>query len=792
MEQNRQTIEKYIEKINKETIPDILPAIATRTKMITYPNTVIPMFIGREKSLEALELSLSKFNNYVFLVSQKELDTDDPTAEELHKIGTVAKIVQISKMPNGDYKILVEGLKRASVKEIMEFEKSFIFSVSIFDSSYKKTKILEALVRKVKNLFQKYMELIKKFPQEAFLSIEETTDPEIIADLIASILPLELDEKQELLEIVNLKKLLETELEILTREIELLEIEEKLENSVKEKIEKTQKEFYLREKLKVIQNELEDGEDREIEEIKEKIEKTELPSEVKEKAEKELSRLAKMSPYSPESSVIRTYLDQIINFPWEKRDSYDVDFEKAEKLLSENHYGLEDVKERILEYIAIKNMYPSSKSPILCFVGAPGVGKTSLGKSIADSLGRKYVRISLGGVKDEAEIRGHRRTYVGALPGRIIQSISKAQSINPVIVLDEIDKMGISYQGDPSAALLEVLDPEQNNSFVDHYMELPVDLSDVIFVTTANVVHTIPPALLDRMEVIFISGYTDVEKYEIAKKYILPKLEREIGIKDKIYSFTPSAIKEIILHYTREAGVRSLEKQISKLIRKVVLNYSKNNKIIKINKNNISEYLGKPVYFDTKKNVSSEVGVVTGMAWTAYGGTILTIEAEKLSGKGNFTITGQLGDVMKESARISLTLVEKLIQQYYKEDTDIKKYDIHIHVPEGAVPKDGPSAGVTLTTAVFSCITGKEVKNSVSMTGEITLKGHVLPVGGIKEKILSAYRSGITEIILPYENQKDYDKIPQEVKDKINVHFVKDIKEVLSLALKGGINFENN
>ena len=634
MEQNRQTIEKYIEKINKETIPDILPAIATRTKMITYPNTVIPMFIGREKSLEALELSLSKFNNYVFLVSQKELDTDDPTAEELYKIGTVAKIVQISKMPNGDYKILVEGLKRASVKEIMEFEKSFIFSVLIFDSSYKKTKILEALVRKVKNLFQKYMELIKKFPQEAFLSIEETTDPEIIADLIASILPLELDEKQELLEIVNLKKLLETELEILTREIELLEIEEKLENSVKEKIEKTQKEFYLREKLKVIQNELEDGEDREIEEIKEKIEKTELPSEVKEKAEKELSRLAKMSPYSPESSVIRTYLDQIINFPWEKRDSYDVDFEKAEKLLSENHYGLEDVKERILEYIAIKNMYPSSKSPILCFVGAPGVGKTSLGKSIADSLGRKYVRISLGGVKDEAEIRGHRRTYVGALPGRIIQSISKAQSINPVIVLDEIDKMGISYQGDPSAALLEVLDPEQNNSFVDHYMELPVDLSDVIFVTTANVVHTIPPALLDRMEVIFISGYTDVEKYEIAKKYILPKLEREIGIKDKIYSFTPSAIKEIILHYTREAGVRSLEKQISKLIRKVVLNYSKNNKIIKINKNNISEYLGKPVYFDTKKNVSSEVGVVTGMAWTAYGGTILTIEAEKLSGKG--------------------------------------------------------------------------------------------------------------------------------------------------------------
>jgi len=792
MEQNRQTIEKYIEKINKETIPDILPAIATRTKMITYPNTVIPMFIGREKSLEALELSLSKFNNYVFLVSQKELDTDDPTAEELYKIGTVAKIVQISKMPNGDYKILVEGLKRASVKEIMEFEKSFIFSVLIFDSSYKKTKILEALVRKVKNLFQKYMELIKKFPQEAFLSIEETTDPEIIADLIASILPLELDEKQELLEIVNLKKLLETELEILTREIELLEIEENLENSVKEKIEKTQKEFYLREKLKVIQNELEDGEDREIEEIKEKIEKTELPSEVKEKAEKELSRLAKMSPYSPESSVIRTYLDQIINFPWEKRDSYDVDFEKAEKLLSENHYGLEDVKERILEYIAIKNMYPSSKSPILCFVGAPGVGKTSLGKSIADSLGRKYVRISLGGVKDEAEIRGHRRTYVGALPGRIIQSISKAQSINPVIVLDEIDKMGISYQGDPSAALLEVLDPEQNNSFVDHYMELPVDLSDVIFVTTANVVHTIPPALLDRMEVIFISGYTDVEKYEIAKKYILPKLEREIGIKDKIYSFTPSAIKEIILHYTREAGVRSLEKQISKLIRKVVLNYSKNNKIIKINKNNISEYLGKPVYFDTKKNVSSEVGVVTGMAWTAYGGTILTIEAEKLSGKGNFTITGQLGDVMKESARISLTLVEKLIQQYYKEDTDIKKYDIHIHVPEGAVPKDGPSAGVTLTTAVFSCITGKEVKNSVSMTGEITLKGHVLPVGGIKEKILSAYRSGITEIILPYENQKDYDKIPQEVKDKINVHFVKDIKEVLSIALKGGINFENN
>nr|WP_206076184.1 LON peptidase substrate-binding domain-containing protein [Marinitoga lauensis] len=534
MEDKKSAIDKFIDQSFKESIPEELPAIATRAKLVIFPNSILPMLIGRKKSIKALEESLEKYNNLLFFVSQKEIELEDPTIEDLFKIGTVGRVVQIAKLPDGEYKILVEGLKRAEIKKVIEEKDMFKFKILPLERKYKTTKTLEALVRKVKTLFEKYIGLTKKFPQEAIMVLEDTNDPEVISDLIASVLPLELNEKQELLEKLHPKKRLELELELLMREIELLEIEEVLESKVREKIEKGQKEFYLREKLKAIQEELSGESDEEMKEIKEKIESKDLPDYVKEKAKHELTRLEKMSPYSPEANVIRTYIDWIINLPWNKKTMDRLNIKDAEKLLDKNHYGLKEPKERILEFLAVRKLSDKPKSPILCFVGAPGVGKTSLGKSVAEALGRKFGRISLGGMRDEAEIRGHRRTYVGAMPGRIIQLIKKLDVKNPVIVLDEIDKMGVSYQGDPAAALLEVLDPEQNNSFIDHYLEVPFDLSEVIFITTANVLHTIPSALRDRMEVIHIPGYTDAEKYYIAKDYIIPKLLEEHGLKNRI------------------------------------------------------------------------------------------------------------------------------------------------------------------------------------------------------------------------------------------------------------------
>ncbi|MGM0639997.1 MAG: endopeptidase La [Thermotogota bacterium] len=786
MSKENNFIDKFIDESNKKNIPKELPAIATRSKMLIYPNSVIPMFVGREKSVKALEVALEKYDNYIFLVSQKKLETEEPKVSDLYRVGTVARIVQVSKLPNGDLKVLVEGVKRAKIKNTVQDKKYFMFNINQLDSENKSSKKLEALVRKIKALLQNYMELSKKFPQEAIMAIEETSDPEIISDLVASIMPLDLEEKQELLEIVETEKRLKKELEILAREIELLEIEENLETTVREKIQKSQKEFYLREKMNAIKEELSDEDDEDIKEIKERLEKGDYPNEVKEKADKEIERLNKMSPYSPEANVIRTYLDWLIEIPWEKRTEDNIDINKAEDILEKNHYGLKEPKERIMEFLSVRKLSKSSKAPILCFVGAPGVGKTSLGKSIADATGREFGRLSLGGVRDESEIRGHRRTYVGALPGRIVQKIRKLQSMNPVIVLDEIDKLGSSFQGDPGAALLEVLDPEQNVDFVDHYLELPLDLSEIIFVTTANVLHTIPPALKDRMEIIYISGYTDIEKYQIAQKYIIPKLLEEHGLNDDIFKISYKAVKDVISKYTREAGVRQLEKKIAKIMRKSALKYSETDKKVKVGANNLNSFLGAPPYFDSEKNEKPEVGSVTGLAWTAYGGTILHVEVLSLSGKGRLITTGQLGDVMKESAKIALSLSRKIVEIKDKEKGKLfDKKDFHIHLPEGAVPKDGPSAGVTLTTALISVIMNQKIRNDIAMTGETTLRGKVLPVGGIKEKVLSAYRSGINEVILPKANEKDVEKIPEEIREKIKFNFVTKIEEVLKIALEG-------
>ncbi|HOG35406.1 MAG TPA: endopeptidase La, partial [Petrotogaceae bacterium] len=731
MEEKGTYIEKYIDEITKSAIPENMPCIPTRTKGLLFPNTVLPMFIGRDKSLLALEKSLEAFNSYIFVTSQKVLENENPSIEEIYHTGTVGRVVQISKTPNGEYKILLEGIKRGRIKKVIDDKSFFLFDIEVLEDKFKKTKKLEALVRKVKALFQKYMELTKKFPPEAILAIDETSEPDVISDLVASVLPIELEEKQGLIESYQTQKRLEDELEILTREIELLELEENLESKVKEKIEKTQKEFYLREKLKTIQQELDGGTDEEISELKQMLLNKEYPKFVKEKAEKEIEKLSKMSPYSPESTVVRNYLDWILNMPWNTETKDSIDIRMAKKILDSNHYGLSEPKERIIEFLAVKKLSDLARTPILCFVGAPGVGKTTLGKSIADSLGRKFGRISLGGCRDEAEIKGHRKTYVGAMPGRIIQTIRKLEVNNPVIVLDEIDKMGISYQGDPAAALLEVLDPGQNATFSDNYLEIPFDLSKVIFVATANVVHTIPPALLDRMELLEIAGYTDFEKYNIAKNHIIKNVLPQNGLKAEDVQLTPNALKTLISMYTREAGVRDLERTVSRLMRKVAVKYVKNRKKVVVKEEELKEYLGTPPFFESEKNGRSESGLVTGLAWTAYGGSILNVEALTFPGKGNLILTGKLGEVMQESAKISLSLCRRILSSNNIVDEKyFEKNDFHIHLPEGAVPKDGPSAGVTLTTALVSAISNKKVRNDIAMTGEISLRGKVLAVGG--------------------------------------------------------------
>ncbi|HPB64703.1 MAG TPA: endopeptidase La, partial [Mesotoga sp.] len=654
MAQKFELLEKAaIRSERKIEIPDILPAIPTRTNMLIYPSSVMPLYVGREKSLSALEESIGKYDQLVFLVSQRDITKEEPELGDLFEVGTIGRIVQLMKMPDGNYKILVEGLARAKISGVVEEENALIVKLESLKSRTRKSKMLEALVRKVKELTQKYVSMSRRFPDEALMALEDTSNADKFADFVSSIVPFALEEKQKLLEEVEPVERLKILMELLSREIEILSLEEELDKRVKEKIEQGQKEYYLREKMRAIQEELEGEEDEEIKELKERAASPDLSAEVREKAEQEISRLEKMSPYSAEATVVRTYLDWLLNLPWSQETEDEIKIKDVRRMLDSNHYGLQDVKERILEFLAARKYSEKLRAPILCLVGPPGVGKTSLGRSVAEAMGRKFGRISLGGMRDEAEIRGHRRTYVGALPGRIMQMIRKLGSRNPVIVLDEVDKMGISFQGDPASALLEVLDPEQNSNFTDHFLEVSFDLSRVLFITTANVLYSIPDALRDRMEVIEIPGYTESEKYHIAKDHILPKLLDEYNMKDRSFKITGSAIKGTIRDYTREAGVRQLDRSLGKIIRKATLKMAEGEESINVGVNDLGEFLGVPLFKDSDFRKKPEVGVVTGLAWTSVGGEIMYIEVLPVPGKGKTIITGQLGDVMKESAQIA-------------------------------------------------------------------------------------------------------------------------------------------
>ncbi|MBO8160311.1 MAG: endopeptidase La [Thermosipho sp. (in: Bacteria)] len=775
-------LEKKAAKLNEEeiSISDVLPTIAMRSNLVIFPNTVIPFYVGREKSLHALEDSMENYNQLLFVVNQKDPSIEDPTEEDLYEIGTVVRVMQLGKLPDGSFKVLVEGISRA--KRLESVEKDYLkFKIQILKKRYQKTKKLIALMRIVRDEMQKYVQYSRKLPTEALMFLEDMEDPDVFADLAASICPGNLEEKQELLGTLHPYERLEKILALITRETELLEIEQQLDQKVKQRIEKSQKEYFLREKLRVIREELGGDEDAEIKELEKKIEEGEYPEFVKEKARFELNRLEKMAPYSPEANVIRNYLDWILNLPWNEKSDDNLDLNYARELLESDHYGLEEPKQRILEFLAMRKISKTLKAPIICFVGPPGVGKTSLGRSIANAMGRKFMRMSLGGLRDEAEIRGHRRTYVGALPGRIIQLIRKAGVRNPVILLDEIDKMGISFQGDPASALLEVLDPEQNKEFVDLYVELPFDLSEALFITTANTIYNIPEALKDRMEIIEIPSYTNVEKFYIAKDYIIPKALGELKTGKSKIIFKEKAIEKIISEYTIEPGVRELERKIRAIIRKAALEIVDGKNRIYVTEKRVKQYLGAPRIKEEGKLEKPTIGVATGLAWTPYGGVTLFIESLLFPGKGNLIITGQLGDVMKESAKIALSLTKKICGEDFSKI--FEKYDIHIHVPEGAVPKDGPSAGVTIVTSLVSTIRKIPIRNDIAMTGEITLRGRVLPVGGIKEKVLAAYRKGIRKVLLPKQNEYDMEKIPKDVASEMEFVFVEDINEVLREAL---------
>ncbi len=756
--------------------------------VVVFPHMIVPLFIGRTKSVKALEEAMTTKDRKIFLVAQKNPDIEDPGPEDLYQMGTVAQIMQMYKLPDGTIKILAEGLYRAEIVDFVEIDPYIVVKIKrVLDKKMKGLKI-EALMRSVLEEFEKHIKMNKKIPPETMLTVVNIEDPGALADTIISHLLIRVAEKQRLLEITSPYKRLSELLKRLTSENSILELEEKIQGKVRKELERTQKEYYLREQLRVIQEELgkEDDTLSEIREYRERIKKAKLPKEVEEKALKEVKRLEKMPPMAAEGAVVRNYLDWILSLPWNKKTRDRLDLKRAEKILNEDHYGLEKVKERILEYLAVKTLTKKLKGPILCFVGPPGVGKTSLAKSIARSLGRKFVRMSLGGVRDEAEIRGHRRTYVGALPGRIIQYMRQAKSKNPVFLMDEVDKMSTDFRGDPSAALLEVLDPEQNNEFVDHYLEVPFDLSDVMFITTANVLYTIPQPLQDRMEIIDIPGYTDVEKFHIAKQFLIPKQLKMHGLNEKILEFTDPAIYKLIREYTKEAGVRNLEKNIAAICRKVakeIVSNGKGKKTIKVTSTKIEKYLGPPKYRHDEKEERDEIGVTTGLAWTQFGGEILSIETVIMPGKGKLILTGQLGDVMQESAQAALSYIRSKSNVLNISNEAFEKNDIHIHVPEGAIPKDGPSAGITMATSLVSALTERPVRKDVAMTGEITLRGKVLPIGGLKEKILAAYQAGIKEVILPLKNKKDLVEIPKTIIKKIKINLVENVDEVFEIAL---------
>lgn len=764
-----------------------LPLIPLRGVSI-FPYMVIHFDVGREKSIQALEHAMMT-DSMIVLSTQRDPKIDDPTEDDFYDVGTVANVKQMLKLPGGSIRVLVEGLNRCKIKECTKKEP--FFEVIIDEYIYNPDKLertpeIEAAMRLIINDLEDYLGLNPKISQELLTTVEDIEDPGRFADVIASYIFLKQEDDQSILEAFDISERLEVLHKILQAEIELLEIEDKINQRVRKQISKVQKEYYLREQLKAIQKELGEEEDysTEIEEYKEKIKKAKMSKEAEEKALKEVERLSKMPSYSAEVGVIRTYIDWLIDLPWAKETKEKIDIKKARNILDEDHYGLDDVKERILEFIAVKKLTGTLKGPILCLVGPPGVGKTSIAKSIAKALNRNFVRMSLGGVRDEAEIRGHRRTYVGSMPGRIISSIKKSGSKNPVFLLDEVDKLANDFRGDPASALLEVLDPEQNSTFTDHYLEVAFDLSKVMFITTANTTATIPQALLDRMEVIRISGYTEEEKYEIARRHLIPKQLKDHGLSLENLSISDQALRMVISNYTREAGVRNLERNIANLCRKSAKKIVEiKSKKVSISVNNLDKYLGPPRFrFDTVKD-EDLVGVVNGLAWTEVGGDTLSVEAIVMKGKGNIQLTGQLGDVMKESAMAGISYIRANSEKFGIDPYFYKDYDIHIHVPEGAIPKDGPSAGVTMATAVISALKNVKVKKDVAMTGEITLRGIVLPVGGIKEKVLAAHRMGIKTIILPEDNKIDLNDIPDRVKKSIEFVFVKKLDEVLEKAL---------
>jgi ATP-dependent Lon protease len=774
-----------MEKTEKKAKGKRSPLLPLRD-IVVFPHMIVPLFVGRAKSIKALEHAMLK-EKHIFLASQKDARMDDPNPEDIYRFGVVAEILQILKLTDGTVKALVEGLSRAEIDSFHENDEFFQVDIIGKPESTDVTPEIEALMRSLNSLFEDYVKLNHKIAFEVITSVQNIIEPSKFADTIASNLTLKVSEKQRILETTHIKKRLELLSEIITSEIEILQIERKVRGRVKSQMEKSQREYYLTEQMKAIQKELgkDDEFTTEIEELREKIKKAKMPKEVNQKALKELNKLEMMAPMSAEATVVRNYIDWLIDLPWSKRTKEKLDIKEAEAILNEDHYGLEKVKERILEYLSVRKLVKKMKGPILCFVGPPGVGKTSLGKSIARATGRNFVRLSLGGVRDEAEIRGHRKTYIGALPGRIIQYLVKAKSKNPVFLLDEVDKMSSDFRGDPAAALLEVLDPEQNHSFNDHYLEVDFDLSEVLFITTANILYSIPSALQDRMEVLRLPGYTEHEKIKIAELFLIPKQLKAHGLETRNIAFPRKAIREVIQKYTREAGVRNLEREIANVFRKIAKKVASNGEtdIMTITPKSLRKFLGVPQFSYGKAEEKSEIGIATGLAWTEVGGELLITEIILMDGKGKLILTGKLGDVMQESAQAALSYVRSKADLFELDKNFYKKKDIHIHVPEGAIPKDGPSAGITMAVALISALTKTPVRKDVAMTGEITLRGKVLPVGGIKEKILAAHRGGLKTIILPKENEKDLSEIPAEIKKSLKIVLVEKMEEVVEYAL---------
>ena len=760
-----------------------VPVLPLRN-IVVYPHMVVPLFVGRDKSISALEEVMDKGQELLFL-AQKDADTNDPKKEDLYEVGTIGKVLQLLKLPDGTVKVLVEGIKRAKVEELIPHENFLEAKVEVISEEKIEDKTIIAISRQVVSRFEDFVKLNTKVASEVVSSLKDINDPSKIADTIASQMTGNVSEKQKLLEIFNLEERLNDILNLLDGELSVLQVEKKIKRRVKNQMEKTQKEYYLNEQMKAIQKELDDDEEGidDIAEIEEKIKNTKLSKEALEKTKNELKKLKQMSPMSAEATVVRNYLDWILDIPWGKKKKVKKDIGMAQKTLDKDHYGLDKVKDRITEYLAVQNRSKKIKGPILCLVGPPGVGKTSLGKSIAAATGREFIRMSLGGVRDESEIRGHRRTYIGSMPGRIVQSLKKVKTTNPLFLLDEIDKLGSDFRGDPASALLEVLDPEQNNAFNDHYLEVDYDLSQVMFVTTANSLD-IPQALADRMEIIRIAGYTEDEKLEIAKRHLIEKTKESNGLSEKEWSVSDDAIQSVIRYYSREAGVRGLEREINSLARKAVKDIALNKSdSVNVTSENISDYLGVKKYRYGKTENDDLIGVVTGLAYTEVGGDILNVEAVMLPGNGKIKATGKLGDVMKESIDAASSFVRSRAVNYGIEPPIFQRKDIHVHVPEGATPKDGPSAGVAMVVAIISVMAEIPIKNDVAMTGEMSLRGRVLPIGGLKEKLLAATRSGIKTVLVPSENKRELSEVPENIKEKLDIKLISNIDEALDYAL---------